>query len=828
MISRARQVPFATTLVLVLLAVAVATGPVAGPSSFLRHVFGLRADVLAQRNWWSFITASFFVENLGQLVVVLLAAALGVGAAERLMGTRRTIIAFVLTGVFGSAIGLGIQALGVLVGEYWADSVRAVVTLDPLTPIIGTVAVASAFASALWRRRIRTVAVAFTVVFLLYSGQPSDLHRLLAVLLGLAIGALWARDHTRPATWKSSHHETRVLLATVTVIFAVGPIITLLTHGQFGLLSPLGMFVANNMPGSGSRGVGCTVSGAGNECVLLLGQRGGGGISALVLALVPLAVILAGARGLANGRRAAVYLVAGLAAADGLLAAFFFGVVPSIGQATRAVNHPGHTVEFGAWMVANATLPLVLAVVLMSQRRHFPIVAPRVARWRFLITTGSALVGSSALYLGIGSLLGKQFRPAVGFVDLLADLPERFIPVSFLDAELREFVPATMATRLLYHGVGPLFWLIFLIAVIGLLRRDIVRPGAPGEAAEVRKMLHSGAGSLSFPITWPGNSYWFDSERRLVIAYRVANGCAVTTGEPVGDPRDRRESLGQFITFCDASALTPVFYGIHGEWSNLLVELGWSTSVIAEETVIDPSAWEMSGKRWQDVRSSVNRAAREGVRVTWGSWSSLPVRVRLAIDEISEEWVVEKKLPELGFTLGGTDELRDPDVLIGVAIDPTGAVQAVTSWLPSWRGGIIVGYTLDFMRRRADGMNGVMEFLIAESAVRAKLDALEFLSLSAAPLARTHSDEGALVNPENNDGDAVLQRVLGMIRRALEPVYGFTSLFKFKKKFQPALISLRLAYPDGLSLPAIGLAILRCYLPGLSLRESARWVRGLR
>jgi phosphatidylglycerol lysyltransferase len=826
-IGRAQRVPFTTVLVLVLLVVAIITGPVAGPSSFLRHVVGLRVDVLAQRNWWSFITASFFVENLGQLVVVLLAAALGVGASERLMGTRRTIIAFLLTGVLGSAIGLGIQALGVLAGEYWADSVRAVVTLDPLTPIIGTVAVASAFASALWRRRIRTVAVAFTVVFLLYSGQPSDLHRLLAVLLGLAIGALWARDHTRPATWKSSHHETRVLLATVTVIFAVGPIITLLAHARFGLLSPLGMFVADSLPKS-RLGVGCTVAGAGNECLQQLSQLGGGGISALALALVPLAVILVGARGLANGRRAAVYLVAGLAAADGLLAAFYFGVVPSIGQATREISHPGHTVEFGAWMVANAALPLLLAVVLVSQRRHFPIVAPRGARVRFLAATGSALLGISALYVGIGSLLSSQFRPAVGFFDLLNDLPERFIPVSFLDAELRDFVPVTMATRLLYHGIGPLFWLIFLMAVIGLLRRDIAKPGAAGEAAEVRNMLRSGAGSLSFPITWPGNSYWFDSERRLVIAYRVANGCAVTTGEPVGDPRDRRDSLGQFITFCDASALTPVFYGIHGEWSNLLVELGWSTSVIAEETVIDPSAWEMSGKRWQDVRTSVNRAAREGVRVTWSSWSSLPVRVRLAIDEISEQWVVEKKLPELGFTLGGTDELRDPDVLIGVAIDPAGVVQAVTSWLPSWRGGVIVGYTLDFMRRRADGMNGVMEFLIAESAVRAKLDGLEFLSLSAAPLARAHSDDGALVHPEKNDGDAVLQRVLGMFRRALEPVYGFTSLFTFKKKFQPALISLRLAYPDGLSLPAIGVAILRCYLPGLSLRESARWVRGLR
>ena len=30
--------------------------------------------------------------------------------------------------------------------------------------------------------------------------------------------------------------------------------------------------------------------------------------------------------------------------------------------------------------------------------------------------------------------------------------------------------------------------------------------------------------------------------------------------------------------------------------------------------------------------------------------------------EICEQWVVQKGLPELGFTLGGLDELPDPDV----------------------------------------------------------------------------------------------------------------------------------------------------------------------
>ena len=67
-----------------------------------------------------------------------------------------------------------------------------------------------------------------------------------------------------------------------------------------------------------------------------------------------------------------------------------------------------------------------------------------------------------------------------------------------------------------------------------------------------------------------------------------------------------------------------------------------------------------------------------------------------------------------------------------------------------------------------------------------------------------------------------------MVGRSLEPVYGFRSLLQFKQKFQPRLEPLYLAYPDALSLPAIAIAISRCYLPDLDLRETATLVRSLR
>jgi lysylphosphatidylglycerol synthetase-like protein (DUF2156 family) len=790
-----RRVPFTITLVVVLILVAFLTGPLTGPSALVRRAMGADLDALAHHRWWGLFTADFFVDNAAQLVVVLVAAVVGVGAAERLMGSGRAILAFAVTGLAATALGLGVESLGVLAGEYWALAVRNLVTLDPLGPILGTVVASSAFASVLWRRRLRFGVIAAVVVFLLYSGQPSDLFRLIAVLVGLALGSLLVRHRLHLERWTSSHHETRVLLAVLTAIFALGPVVTLVAHGRLGLLAPLGDLIANSTVRTGR--------------VIL---------PAVVLSLLPLALVLVGAHGLLRGRRAAVYLVTFVALADGVLAAFYFGVIPAIGQASRLVDRVSDSPEFTVWLGADAVLPVLFAVVLLSQRRHFPIQSAPAAVRRFAVTVGVSAAAVIALYLGVGSALGAQFRPTVGLLELLYDLPERFIPLTFLLAEQRDFGPTTLLARLVFHGVGPLLWVIVLVAVAILLRGRQPSPDRPGDATVFRALARERGGSMSFPGTWVGNSYWFDAGQRMAIAYRVANGCAVTTSDPVGEPADRRESLVEFIRFCDANAWTPVFYGVHEEWAALLVQLGWSTTDIAEETIIDPRTFQLTGKKFQDIRSSINRASREGVRVTWGAWNELGARATNQIAEISEQWVVEKRLPELGFTLGGLDEVDDRDVLLGVAADSDGRVQAVTSWLPTWRDGRLTGRTLDFMRRRADGMNGVMEFLIAEAVVRAQLDDLDFLSLSGAPLAISSSD----------GEPSTLDRMLAALGRSLEPVYGFRSLFAFKQKFQPRLVPLLLAYPDALSLPAIGIAVSRCYLPELSLRESASLLRGLR
>ena len=184
----------------------------------------------------------------------------------------------------------------------------------------------------------------------------------------------------------------------------------------------------------------------------------------------------------------------------------------------------------------------------------------------------------------------------------------------------------------------------------------------------------------------------------------------------------------------------------------------------------------------------------------------LPAQVRA----ISEEWVGDKGLPEMGFTLGGVEQAMDPAVRVGLAVDGDGSVHGFTSWLPVFApGGAVRGWTLDLTRRRSGGFRPVSEFLIASACLSFQAQGAEFVSLSGAPLARTGTSAER----------PAVERLLDSLGAVMEPHYGFRSLHAFKAKFAPRYEPLFLAYRDEGDLPRIGIALTKAYLADAELRD---------
>jgi phosphatidylglycerol lysyltransferase len=399
---------------------------------------------------------------------------------------------------------------------------------------------------------------------------------------------------------------------------------------------------------------------------------------------------------------------------------------------------------------------------------------------------------------------------------LARDLPTRFL-VGWRSSD--RFLPVDLAGRLLYVWVFLLFWIMVLGALTAFFMHTRSY-GDAGAADRARAILIRGGSTLSYMSTWPGNQYWFSPDGRAAIAYRTIAAVAVTVGGPYGDPAALDSAIAGFARFCEDRGLQPCLLGVTEQACAVTRRLGWRSVQIAEDTQLPLAGLQFKGKKWQHVRSALNKAAREGITAEWWSYPEAPLELAGQIRQISEKWLAGKALPEMGFMLGGLDELNDPNIRCLIAVDSNRKVQGITSWMPVYSSGRPAGWTLEMMRRNPEPgtCHGVMEFLIATAALTFREEGANFVSLSGAPLARLARGEQP----------CALQRLIDMIADAMEPVYGFQSLLHFKAKFQPVYQPLYLAYPDPATLGSIAAAIGRAFLPRLTALQLLRLLTKLR
>src|SRR5262249_49722761 len=299
-----------------------------------------------------------------------------------------------------------------------------------------------------------------------------------------------------------------------------------------------------------------------------------------------------------------------------------------------------------------------------------------------------------------------HFRPRPALGALARDLPARFL-AGRLPGD--RFLPADLPGRLLYVWVFLMFWIVALAALTGFFLRTRAHrdPDAPGRA---RAILTRGGSSLSYMSTWPGNQYGFSPAGRAAVAYRAIGAVAVTVGGPYGDPAALDSAITGFAGFCEHRSLQPCLYSVTAQARAVTQRLGWKSVQIAEDTLLPLPSLHFTGKKWQDVRTALNKAAKDGLPPQWCSHPPARPELTSQIHQISRKWMADKGLPEMGFTLGGLAQLDDPDIRCLIAVDADRKVHGITSWMPVYASGRPVGWTLDFMRRNTEPctLRGVM------------------------------------------------------------------------------------------------------------------------
>lgn len=820
-VRRLRGAPLSVALVVATWAVGLATG-VLPTGNAHEHPLAVSADALLGGRWWTVLTAPAVPGHLGNaLLASALLLTVGV-AAERRIGTRSA----VLVALAGQAVGvlgaLGTVLIATATGTRWGVHLVDQSSHGSTPVLVALVLAASARLNTLWRRRVRVVVLVGLLVLALFSGNVHDLVRLYAGAVGLLVGRLlWGRRSPQRSLVGTTR-EGRVLLALTVTAVVAATVLSTFSQSAIGPLSAV-RAVATGTPYDASQlAAVCASPTLEMECVQATFHLRFGGITPTVLLLMPLVVQVVLADGLRRGRRAAwvgTVVLQGVLTLIGLAhVAIVLLAAPALDATARSALGISHRGVPEVWLLVPVVVPGILLALTVAARRLFPVRAPKGTYRHLGIAVGVTLAIVVALVVLLGMLMPSNFVPPAKPLTLLVDQLLRLVPSAALSIVQPTLLPVTTQATALVEVAPVLVWGVAAVGLWRSFHSHRTSDDAAG-AARVRALLRSPGGpSVGWWATWPGNTWWFSPTCDAAVAYRPVAGVALTPCGPICAPENLPTVVAQFAEHAAAQGLVPALYSVHDDVADATAALGWTRLQVAEETVLDLPTLAFTGKKFQDVRTALNRATKEGIATEWHTYGALPVGLRDQIHAISEDWVSQKGLPEMGFTLGGIDELDDPSVRLLLAVDADRTVHGVTSWLPVFRDGEPVGLTLDFMRRHAEGFRPVVELLIAQAALSAKEEGLAFLSLSGAPLARTGgtAPEGGAPAAA---GSRVLDDLLDRLGAALEPVYGFRSLLAFKSKFQPSYHPMYLAVPDRADLPAAATALGRAYLPDLTVGQ---------
>jgi len=783
------------------------TGSIAhGPPRWLSGHVGAGLPALIHGYWWTPLSAALWASGLGSYLAVTVLGLLILAPAERRMGVPRTFTTLLVSQAAGLLLAAGLIKLARLAGEPWLSALTGETAVGALPGVLGVGFALSCTLTPLWRRRLRLLLTAAVLISALYIGQPEQVAQACGAAAGLVTMAL---TYGRARPWagrRASHHEVRVLVAMLVAVPALGGLLAALAPDPDGPMSLFSFLFATPGPGPHGLAAACPHAGLAIACRGLREQQLYAHWPGAAVQAAPALLLLLSAYGLRRGRRMAWWLAV-------VINLTVLGV--SI-RVTRAAGPRVHIAGPGPWAPAIVLageamlLPVVTLIVLLVTRRRFDQTADRRAVRKLMATLATALGVSCGTFLLAGYLLRDHFSPRPGFSALVRDLPMRFMAGRLSG---NRFLPADLPGKLLYVWVFLLFWIVVLGALSAFFLHT--RTYRDADAADrARAILTRGGSTLSYMSTWPGNQYWVSPDGQAAIAYRVIATVAVTVGGPYGEPAALDSAITEFARFCEHRGLQPCLYSVTAQARAVTQRLGWQSVQIAEDTLLPLESLQFTGKKWQDVRTALNKAAKEGITAQWWTYPQAPPDLAGQIRQISQTWVADKGLPEMGFTLGGLDELNDPDIRCLIAVGADRKVHGITSWMPVYASGRPVGWTLDFMRRNTEPgtFRGVMEFLIATAALTFQKEGARFVSLSGAPLARL----------DRGEQPSALQRLLDRIANAMEPVYGFQSLLHFKAKFQPEYQPLYLAYPDPAALGSIATAIGRAYLPHLTSRQALR------
>jgi lysyl-tRNA synthetase class 2 len=317
----------------------------------------------------------------------------------------------------------------------------------------------------------------------------------------------------------------------------------------------------------------------------------------------------------------------------------------------------------------------------------------------------------------------------------------------------------------------------------------------PGErslaAAVVRR--HGADTLAAFKLRGDLQRRW-SRDGGALAGYRVRAGTLLLAGDPVGTDEAKAALLRDAIEHARGHGLALGVVAASAEFADVARESGLYRLYMGDEALIETGPMDLSLPASKTLRKAVRRVSRHGYRAELRQVAELDPVTLARLEAISDGW--RAGMPERGFSMAH-DRLDDellPDALVVLARDGDGDVRGFLHFVPTFGR---AAASLGFMRRERDTPNGMMEFLVVESARLLGEAGLEEFSLNFVTFGRW------LRAPAN-----ALERALARFLRVADRWFQIERLHRFNARFAPRWEPRYLLFAHPLQFPRVGIATL--------------------
>lgn len=419
------------------------------------------------------------------------------------------------------------------------------------------------------------------------------------------------------------------------------------------------------------------------------------------------------------------------------------------------------------------TVPIVIVelfvlVVLLASYKDFLRLPNRVTlKWAFIFIGASfalLLVNASfGLYIMRGHIndIHTIYNALLSSINLLI-----FMDTSVLD--IKNNLGQIYADSLIIIN-----WICIFASVVLLMKPlvfDYIHDKHDKE--KVRSIvLKYGQNPMSYLSLENDKRYFFSKMGEGVCSYTIVGKVLVCCGDIICDQKDGFIFLTELIEFAKQNGWDLLLLNVTNYFLELYRMAQFGILKYGEDACFKLSEYSLSGGKVAKVRAAINHANRNGIFVKeYQPLISRDLSIEKEIMEISENWLQNKKNPEMHFMLGSIGLENPLDRRYFYAKSNDDKMLGFVVFLPYLNG---LSYLAEVTRRKSDAPQGVMEKIIYEAFQTMKEEGVQLVNMGLSPLYNIDS------------GNGFNEKLFAYIYDNMNEAFDFKALHHAKEKYAP-------------------------------------------